>query len=76
LGVGLTTLPCEKKIVKKPPRNSAGFCGGGHGLSWAVQPRREEEEEDLLTRRVTVSFSRRTLFHGVSLKNPIFHPVI
>jgi hypothetical protein len=25
LGVGLTTLPCKKKIVEKPPRNSAGF---------------------------------------------------
>jgi hypothetical protein len=45
LGVGLTTLPC-KKIVEKPPRNSAGFCGGGHGLSWAVEPRKEEEEEE------------------------------
>jgi hypothetical protein len=22
--VGLTTLPCKKKIVEKPPRNSAG----------------------------------------------------
>jgi hypothetical protein len=44
LDVGLTTLPCKKKIVKKPPRNSAGFCGGGQGLSWAVEPRKEEEE--------------------------------
>jgi hypothetical protein len=41
--VGLTTLPCKKKIVEKPPRNSAGFCGGGQGLSWAVEPRKEEE---------------------------------
>jgi hypothetical protein len=39
LGVGLRTLPCKKKIVEKPPRNSAGFCGGGQGLSWAVGPR-------------------------------------
>jgi hypothetical protein len=46
LGVGLTTLPCKKKIVEKPPRNSAGFCGGGQGLSWAVEPRKEEEEEE------------------------------
>jgi hypothetical protein len=46
--VGLTTLPCQKKIVEKPPRNSAGFCGGGHGLSWAVEPRKEEEEEEEL----------------------------
>jgi hypothetical protein len=27
----------------KPPRNSAGFCGGGQDLSWAVEPRKEEE---------------------------------
>jgi hypothetical protein len=44
--VGLTTLPCKKKIVEKPPRNSAGFCGGGQGLSWAVEPMKEEEEDD------------------------------
>jgi hypothetical protein len=42
LGVGLTTLPCKKKIIKKSPRNSAGFCGGGQGLSWAVEPRKED----------------------------------
>jgi len=30
-------------FVEKPPRNSAGFCGGGQGLSWAVKPRRERE---------------------------------
>jgi hypothetical protein len=41
-GVGLTILPCKKKIVEKPPRNSAGFCGGGQGLSWAVEPRKED----------------------------------
>jgi hypothetical protein len=40
--VGQTTLPCKKKIVEKPPRNSAGFCGGGQGLSWAVEQRKEE----------------------------------
>jgi hypothetical protein len=33
-------------MVEKPPRNSAGFCGGGKGLSWAVEPRKEEEEEE------------------------------
>jgi hypothetical protein len=27
------------------PRNSAGFCGGGQGLSWAVEPGRERERE-------------------------------
>jgi hypothetical protein len=31
------------KIVEKPPRNSARFCGGGQGLSWAVEPRKEED---------------------------------
>jgi hypothetical protein len=41
--MGLTTLPCKKKIVEKPQRNSAGFCGGGQGLGWAVEPRKEEE---------------------------------
>jgi hypothetical protein len=44
LGVGLTTLPCKRENVEKPPRNSTGFCGGGQGLSWAVEPRKEEEE--------------------------------
>jgi hypothetical protein len=44
VGRGLTTLPC-KKIVEKPPRNSTRFCGGGQGISWAVEPRKEEEEE-------------------------------
>jgi hypothetical protein len=42
--VGLQPYPVKKKIVEKPPRNSAGFCGGGQGLSWAVEPRKEEEE--------------------------------
>jgi hypothetical protein len=36
----------KNKIVEKPPRNSAGFCGGGQGLSWTVEPRKEEEEEE------------------------------
>jgi hypothetical protein len=45
--VGLTNLACKKnKIVEKHPRNSVGFCGGGRGLSWAVEPRKEEEEEE------------------------------
>jgi hypothetical protein len=37
--------PVKKKIVEKPPRNTAGFCGGGQGPSWAVEPRKEEKEE-------------------------------
>jgi hypothetical protein len=43
LGVGLTTLPCKKENVEKPPRNSAGFYGGSQGPSWAVKPRKVEE---------------------------------
>jgi hypothetical protein len=41
--MGLTTLPCKKENVEKPPRNSAGFSGGGQGLSWAVEPREERK---------------------------------
>jgi hypothetical protein len=40
--VGLTTLPCKRENVEKPPRYLAGFCGGDQGLSWAVEPRKEE----------------------------------
>jgi hypothetical protein len=57
--VGLTTLPCKKKIVEKPPRNSAGFCGGGQGLSWAVKPRKEEEEEEEEERRTLILSSSK-----------------
>jgi hypothetical protein len=44
--VGLTTLPCKEKIFEKPPRNSAGFFGGGQGLSRAVEPRKEERKKE------------------------------
>jgi hypothetical protein len=40
-----TPYPVKKKIVEKPPRNSAEFCGGGHGLSWAVEPRKERRKK-------------------------------
>jgi hypothetical protein len=40
--VGLQPYPVKKKIFEKPPRNSAGFYGGSHGLSRAVEPRKEE----------------------------------
>jgi hypothetical protein len=43
VGRGVQPYPVKKKIVEKPPKNSAGFCGGGQGLSWAVEPRKEEE---------------------------------
>jgi hypothetical protein len=48
VGRGAATLPCKKKIVEKPLRNSAGFCGGGQGLSWAVEPRKEEIRRRIL----------------------------
>jgi hypothetical protein len=50
--VGLTTLPCKKKIVEKPPRNSAGFCGGGHGLSWPVERKKEGRRRGRNCRRL------------------------
>jgi hypothetical protein len=50
---GVITLPC-KKIVEKPPRNSAGFCVGGQGLSWAE----EEEEEEESTPEIPVPVSK------------------
>jgi hypothetical protein len=37
----------KKKIVEKPPRNSAGFCGGCQGLSWVVAPRKEEDQTNI-----------------------------
>jgi hypothetical protein len=47
LGVGLKPYLVKKKIVEKLPRNSARFYGGGQGLSWAVDSRKEEEESSL-----------------------------
>jgi hypothetical protein len=51
--VGLKTLPC-KKIVEKPPRNSPFLkeedCGGGQGLSWAVEPRRRRRRRRYLNK--------------------------
>jgi hypothetical protein len=44
--VGLTNLSCKKKIVEKPPRIPAGFCGGGQGLSWSVEPRKERKKDN------------------------------
>jgi hypothetical protein len=55
--VGLTTLPCKKKIVEKPLRNSAGFCGGGQGLSWAVGPREEERSGNSQRGRRLIPFA-------------------
>jgi hypothetical protein len=48
-------------MIEKPPRNSAEFCGGGHGLSWAVEPRKEEE----LQMSMFSFFSCTSVCHGV-----------
>jgi hypothetical protein len=69
LGVGLTILPCTKEIVEKPPRNSAGFCGRGQGLSWAVEPRKEEEEEDSHFENKTRATQHYLNFSSPSLRN-------
>jgi hypothetical protein len=53
LGVGLTTIPC-KKIVEKPPRNSAIFNGRRFrrrprpklGCGATEEEEEEEEEEE------------------------------
>jgi hypothetical protein len=65
LGVGLTILPCKKKIVEMPPRNSAGFCGGGQGLSWAMEPRREEEEEEEEEMQTTLKLENLKVRHNL-----------
>jgi hypothetical protein len=52
LGLGLIILSCKKKIVEKPSRNSAAFCGGGQGISWAVGQGKKKE-------------GRRRIFHQV-----------
>jgi hypothetical protein len=47
LGVGLTTLPCKKgKLLRSLQEIQPDFVEGGQGLSWAVEPRKEEEEEE------------------------------
>jgi hypothetical protein len=43
--MGLTTLPCKKNIVEKPSRNS-DILWRRPRPSWAVEPRKEEEEEE------------------------------
>jgi hypothetical protein len=48
----------KKEIVEKPPRNSTGFCGGGQGISWAVEPRKEE---------------RRSIIFGIKCISPFLN---
>jgi hypothetical protein len=68
--VGLTTYPVKKKIVEKPPRNSAGFCGGGQGLSWAVEPRKARRRNTLVHVLSTVP---RNLATGVKVNFHFFY---
>jgi hypothetical protein len=56
----LKLYPVKKKIVEKPPRNLARFCGGGQGLSWAVEPRKEEYEKEKRRWRRTTEMTRKT----------------
>jgi len=63
--VRLTTLPCKKEIVEKPPRNAVGFCGGGHGLSWAVEPSKE--------RKINIVLRCQYLHHHFSFSKNFFY---
>jgi hypothetical protein len=38
---GDTTLLCKKENCWEASKKLPGFCGGGQGLSWAVEPRKE-----------------------------------
>jgi hypothetical protein len=69
MGVGLTTLPCKKENVEKPPKNSAGFCGGGQGLSWAVEPRKEEEKEEEEEEEYLVKYTSYEASHDAILSS-------
>jgi hypothetical protein len=67
LGVGLTILSCKKKIVEKPPRNSAGFFGGGQGLSWAVEPRKEKKVSKVA--KANIPQKTGSALHNVGMMN-------
>jgi hypothetical protein len=48
LGVGLKTLPCKKRKFLRNLQEIQPFlmeedCGGGQGLSWAGEQRRERQ---------------------------------
>jgi hypothetical protein len=36
----------KRKLLRSLQEIQPDFCGGGQGLSWAVEPRKEEEEEE------------------------------
>jgi hypothetical protein len=64
---GQQLYPVKKKIVEKPPRNSAGFCGGGKGLSWTVEPRKEEDIQKFLCNNKICNTTKY-----LKLKDPYF----
>jgi hypothetical protein len=75
LGVGLTTLSCKKKIVEKPPRNSAGFCGGSQGKKEDMRP--PVRKYPLLYNSVygLSTLDASPIFHVISDKIlPLSHP--
>jgi hypothetical protein len=50
--VRLTTLPCKKllrSLQEIQPFLMEEDCGGGQGLSWAVEPRKEEYPASAMT---------------------------
>jgi hypothetical protein len=73
---GLTTLPCKKENVEKPPRNQPDFVEEAKVLSWAVEPRKEEkeEEENYLSNVVfVVQIPNESIFiHIFALKNKCY----
>jgi hypothetical protein len=65
---GLQPYPVKKKTVEKPPRNSAGFCAGGQGLNWAVEPRKEEEVQNILSKATLRYGSEALVFRAQDRK--------
>jgi hypothetical protein len=57
LGVGLTTLTYKKENCSEASKKFSRICGGGQGLSWAVKPRKEEEEIMILYCNVVVRYN-------------------
>jgi hypothetical protein len=46
LGLGITSVPCKKENVEKPPRNQPDFLEEAKVLSWAVEPRKERRSPE------------------------------
>jgi hypothetical protein len=58
LGVGLTTLPCKKrKLLRSLQEIQLDFVEEAKGLSWTVEPRKEEAEITLVLYDTTFNFT-------------------